>query len=105
MKTGKTWKKAAVARQARTDVELSELAENIQGKEVDIVVKVGAKDRLYGSVTTGDIASRLKGLTGFEVDKKRIDLKKPIHELGSFEVVVKLSSQLTPKITVNVKGE
>jgi large subunit ribosomal protein L9 len=81
------------------------LAESIKGKEVEVSVKAGSKDRIYGSVTSGDIAAALKDLVGFEVDRKRIDLKKPIHELGTFEVTVRLSSQLTPKITVIVTGE
>ena len=105
IKSAEVWKKSATAQQAKTDAELAELAESIKGKEVEVSVKAGSKDRIYGSVTSGDIAAALKDLVGFEVDRKRIDLKKPIHELGTFEVTVRLSSQLTPKITVIVTGE
>jgi large subunit ribosomal protein L9 len=69
------------------------------------VVKAGAKDRLYGSVTSGDIAEALKASTGIQVDRKRIELDRPIHELGSYEVAVRLSPSLVPRIKVIVKGE
>ncbi|MBI2957822.1 MAG: 50S ribosomal protein L9 [Chloroflexi bacterium] len=105
VKQAEQLKKAAETRKARTEADLSGVAEKLNGQQVEIAVKAGVEGgRIYGSVTNEDIAEALKKL-GFEVDKKRIDLEKPIHELGSFPVVVKLSAELAPTITVIVKGE
>lgn len=98
-------RKASAARRAKTDSELTDYAEKINGKQVEITVKAGTDGgRIYGSVTTEDISNALKKM-GLEVDKKRIELDKPIHELGTFPVTVKLSGSITPTITVVVKGE
>ncbi len=97
--------KASAARIARTESGLSDLSARIDGQQVEILVKAGVEGgRIYGSVTSDDIASALKKI-GFEVDKRRIDLEKPIHELGSFPVTIKLGGNLAPSVTVVVKGE
>ncbi|MEW6033532.1 MAG: 50S ribosomal protein L9 [Chloroflexota bacterium] len=105
VKVAEMQKRAAALRQARTEVELAELAANIEGKVVEVVVKAGAKERIYGSVTSRDIAQALAELTGFDIDKKRVEMEKPIHELGTFTATVKLSASLAPKVTINVKRE
>lgn len=105
MKQAEQLRKASDARQARTESELSEVAAKLNGQQVEIQVKAGKEGcRIYGSVTNEDIAEALKK-AGFEVDKKRIDLEKPIHELGTFPVIIKLSATQNPSITVLVKGE
>ena len=106
MRQAEEIKKAAKARTARGEGEMAEMASKLEGQTVEVRVKAGAEgSRIYGSVTTEDIAEALQKKVGFEVDKKRIDLEKPIHELGAFPVTVKLSSSLNPRVTVVVKGE
>lgn len=95
---------ASARRKARSDAELQAQAKAIEGKTLDIKVKAGPKDRIYGAVTAADIAVALKE-AGFDIDKKQVDLEKPIHELGTFTVSVRLTAKLTPKVTVVVKGE
>ncbi|MBI2859114.1 MAG: 50S ribosomal protein L9 [Chloroflexi bacterium] len=105
VKQAEQLRKATAARTARTETELSELSSRLNGQQVEILVKAGAEGgRIYGSVTTEAIAEALKKI-GFEIDKKRIDLERPIHELGSFPVTIKLGGNLTPSVTVVVKGE
>jgi outer membrane biosynthesis protein TonB len=91
--------------QARTDDELAELASQLDGKEVSLKAHAGAKERLYGSITSADIAAELESATGIAVDKRKIELEKPIHKLGSYELTVKLGKDITPKIKVNVIEE
>jgi large subunit ribosomal protein L9 len=91
--------------QARTDGELVELAQQLEGKEVSLKAHAGAKERLYGSITSADIAAELESATGIVVDKRKIELDKPIHQLGSYELTVKLGKDITPKIKVNVIEE
>jgi large subunit ribosomal protein L9 len=98
-------RKAQAIKQAQTEAELIELAKQIEGKEVVIKAKVGAKDRLYGSITNADIASELETTTGVAIDKRKIELDDPIRELGSFDIAIKLGKDLSPKIKVIVSEE
>jgi large subunit ribosomal protein L9 len=91
--------------QAKTDEELAELASQLEGKEVSLKAHAGAKERLYGSITSADIAAELESATGIAVDKRKIELEKPIHQLGSYELTVHLGKDITPKIKVNVIEE
>ncbi len=88
--------------EGKTNEELIELAGQLEGKEVNLKAHAGAKERLYGSITSADIAAELESVTGLVVDKRKIELEKPIHQLGSYELTVKLGKDITPKITVNV---
>ena len=60
--------------EAQTEVELRELAGQLEGIEVIIEAHTGGKDRLYGSITTADIASALEKATGLVVDKRKIEI-------------------------------
>jgi len=91
--------------QARTDQELVELARQLEGKEVSLKAHAGAKERLYGSITSADIAAGLERATGIAVDKRRIELDEPIRHLGSYELTIRLGKDITPKIMVSVIEE
>ncbi|MCF8030403.1 MAG: 50S ribosomal protein L9 [Desulfohalobiaceae bacterium] len=77
------------------------LAEQLQDLEVRIPVRVGEGDKLYGSVTTAMIANALAE-QGFDLDKKKIELDKPIRSLGEFSVPVKVYPEVRPEIKVVV---
>ena len=91
--------------QAQTEAEMTERAHQIEGKEIILKAKTGAKDRLFGSITSADIASELQNATGQVVDKKKIELAEPIRELGSYEVAIKLAKDIAPKIKVIIEKE
>jgi large subunit ribosomal protein L9 len=91
--------------EAHLTAELQELASQLEGKEVSLKAKAGAKDKLYGSITSADIAAELKNAAGLEIDKRKIELEEPIRQLGSYEVTVKLGQDVTPKIRVTVTEE
>lgn len=80
------------------------LGEEIRGAVCTIAGKVSEGDRLYGSVSTRDIAEQLK-TQGFDIDKKMVMLSEPIKALGSYIVPIRLHSEITPEITVNVVAE
>jgi len=92
-------------RQQRTEVEMAELANQIEGKEIIIEAKAGSKDRLFGSITTTDIAAELQKITGQVIDKRKIELSEPIRHLGNYEVTIKLAKNIAPKIRVSVIGK
>lgn len=80
------------------------LAERIQGAVCTIAGKVSEDDRLYGSVTTRDIAEQLKS-QGFEVHRRMVLLSEPIKTLGSYIVPVQLHPDVNPEVTVKVIAE
>ena len=88
--------------QTQTEAELSEMAEHLNGREIILEAKIGAKDRLFGSVTAADIAAELENTTGIAVDKRKIALEEPIRHLGSYELAIKLAADIVPMIRVTV---
>ncbi len=97
--------RAKARQQAETEAELQELAKQIDGKEITLKARAGSKDRLYGSITSADIAAELEKSNGVVVDRRKIDLEEHIHQLGSYEITVRLGRDITPKVKVNVIEE
>ncbi|MFH1382922.1 MAG: 50S ribosomal protein L9 [Chloroflexota bacterium] len=97
--------KRQVRSQAQTEAELMELSQQLEGKEITLQARAGAKEKLYGSVTTADIATELKDKFEFVIDKRKIELTEPIRQVGSYEVAVRLAKDIVPKIKVIVVEE
>jgi len=89
----------------RLTAEMTELASQLEGKEISLQAKAGAKDKLYGSITSADIAAELQSTTGLEIDKRKIELEEPIRQLGSYDIALKLGKDIAPKIKVTVTEE
>ncbi len=70
--------------------EAQKIAQKLKGILLKIQVKAGENGKIFGSITSKEIADNLKSQYKIEVDKKKIDLKEPIKTLGSFSVNVKL---------------
>jgi len=85
--------------------KLVELAQQVEGKEIWFKARIGAGDRLFGSITAADIAEELSQATGFMIDKRKIDIEKPLRKTGSYKVAVKLAGDLNPQITVVIAEE
>lgn len=85
--------------------KLVELAQQIEGREIHLKARLGGGERLFGSITAADVAEELSGAIGSVVDKKKIDIEKPFHQTGSYEVVVKLAGDIKPKITVVIEEQ
>jgi large subunit ribosomal protein L9 len=85
--------------------KLVELAQQIEGKEIRLKARIGAKERLFGSITAADVAEELSRAIGSVIDKKKIDIEKPFRQTGSYEVAVKLASDIKPQITVFIEEE
>ncbi len=80
-----------------------ESARSLEGKAVVIKMKAGEGGKLFGSVSSKEIAAAYKEQHGLEIDKKKIQLSDPIRAFGSFEVPVKLHPQVTGTLKVNVQ--
>ena len=85
--------------------ELAEVADKLDGLEISLQARAGTKERLYGAITAADIASELEKTAELAVDKRKIELEKPIHQLGSYEVAIRLAKDIVPKIKVTVAKE
>ena len=93
------------SRKAKLTAEFNEMADKLEGVEINLKARAGTKDRLYGAITTADIAAELSKTTGLDVDKKRVELDMPIHQLGSYEVAIRLAKDIVPKVKVTVIEE
>lgn len=73
-------------------------------KEIKVVIKTKAGEggRLFGSITSKDIAEALEKQEGIKVDKKKIQINQPIKALGKFDVNIKLYTEVTGILTVEV---
>jgi len=98
-------RRARAKAEAKLETEAFELARQLEGKEVILKAKAGAKDRLYGSITNTDIATELETSAGLVIDKRKIELTEPIRQLGSYGVAIRLAKDVVPKIKVTVVGE
>jgi large subunit ribosomal protein L9 len=85
--------------------KLVELAQQIEGKEICFQARMGAGERLFGSITAADVAEKLSQAIGSVVDKKKIDIEKSLRKTGNHQVAVKLASDLNPQITVVIEEE
>jgi len=85
--------------------KLTELAQQVAGAEVRFKARAGAGDRLFGSVTAADIAEELSRVTGSVIDKKKVDIEKPLRQAGSHEVTIRLAGDIKPQITVVIEEE
>ena len=85
--------------------KLVELAQQIEGREIRFKARMGAGERLFGSITAADVAEELSQAVGSVIDKKKIDIEKSLRKTGSYEVAVKLASDINPQITVVIEEE
>jgi large subunit ribosomal protein L9 len=74
----------------------------LEGKTIEITAKAGAGDRLFGSITSADIATAIHTSLGVTVDKRKVNLHDPIKAVGTFTVPVKLHRDITVELTVSV---
>ena len=94
--------------QHKIDMEKKEAAEyaaKIKGQKVVIKAKAGSNDRLFGSVTAGNVADALDRQFGVKVDKKKISLSSDIKNFGSYNAVIKFYAGISEKIDVEVISE
>lgn len=89
-------------RQARLDGEAEVHKERLDGYTVSFEARVGETGRLYGSVTSRDVAQKLEEVTGIEVDSRAILLAEPIRELGSKTVTIRFTRNVSAEITITV---
>ena len=76
-----------------------EIAKKLEEVSITFAARVGEEGKLFGSVTTGDIADQLAA-QGFTIEKRLVDLHEPIKALGMYKVPVRLHADVKPEIKV-----
>ncbi len=94
----------AEIRRTELNSELKDLAAHINGVTVVFAAKAGETGKLYGSITTQDVATAIQEKTRFEVKKQQIDMQ-PIRNLGEFTAHVRLTMDLVPEVRIIVHRE
>ncbi len=97
-------RKQAEIRRAELNSELKGLAEQIKGITLTFAAKAGETGKLYGSITTQDVATALSEQTRYEIKKQQIDMQ-PIRNLGEFTAHVRLTMDLVPEVKIIVHRE
>lgn len=87
-------------RKEREDADIA--ATRIASTTLTMGVKVGEGGKLYGSITSKDIADAL-ARRGIEVDRHKVDLDEPLKTLGTYKVAIKVLTGLTPEVTIVVE--
>ncbi len=96
-------KKAALARMAKLKQESEGIAAAMSAITIEISKPAGEGDRLYGAVTSRDVADALKA-KGYDVDRKKLTLPDSIKQVGEYEVTAKLGAAVTAKVKLVVKA-
>jgi len=94
---------AEIRRTALND-ELKGLADEIRAVVLEFTVKAGETGKLYGSITTQDVATALQEKVRFEVKRQQVDMQ-PIRELGEYPAHIRLTVDLIPDIKIIVRRE
>lgn len=102
----RTQRIAAEQRRVEKLVEQNkQLTERLSQVTLTFKARVGGQGRLYGSITSQDVAAALRDVEKITIDRRSIDMSDPIRTPGTFIVPVRVASGLESKLTINVIGE
>ena len=97
-------KKQRVAKEKELVSTARKLADELEGRELGIEVKAGSNGKIFGSITTMQIAVKLADM-GYEIDRKSIELKEEIKQLGSYTAMLNLYKSVNAQINLEVIQE
>ncbi len=95
-------KRARAAREIRSLDDAREAASRLSGLSVRLQTRAGQGGRLFGSVSTADIAAAVKSAGGPELDRRKIEVRNPIKTIGSHQVSVRLHPEVTAVLDIEV---
>jgi large subunit ribosomal protein L9 len=93
-------REATAKREAKERDEARELAELIDNKTVVVRLKVGSEDKVFGAITNDDVATALRLQHQVDVDRRKIDIKDPLKQLGEHQVPLRLHREVTANINL-----
>jgi large subunit ribosomal protein L9 len=92
------------ARERRDREAAQALAAQFEGRTVTLKARAGGEGRLFGSITSVDIAEAVLKQTGAEIDRRKIDLPEPLKELGGADLPVRLHADVVATLHVEVEA-
>jgi large subunit ribosomal protein L9 len=92
------------ARDAREREAAQALAAQFEGRTITIKARAGAEGRLFGSVTSVDVADAVHKQTGAEIDRRKLNLDEPLKELGGVDLQVRLHPDVVANLHVEVEA-
>jgi large subunit ribosomal protein L9 len=98
-------KKLTAQKELREKEEAKELADRLNGLELNFKVKTGEGGRLFGSITGKDLTDQIYQKTKIELDKRKLEIEDAIKNLGKHQVKVHLYKGITAEVNVNVVAE
>ncbi len=104
MKTAEKIRAQAEVQRAALNSELKDLADHVNGILLTFDAKAGETGKLYGSITTQDVATAIQEQTRYEVKRQQVDMQ-PIREVGEFKAHLRLTIDLVPEIKIVVRRE
>jgi large subunit ribosomal protein L9 len=93
-------REATAKREAKEREDAQELADTIDNKTVVVRLKVGSEDKVFGAITNEDIATALRLQHQVDVDRRKIEVKDPIKQLGEHQVPLRLHRDVTAHINL-----
>jgi len=97
-------KRARSAREIRSAEDAKATAERLSGLRVRLQTRAGSGGRLFGSISTSDIAAAVKAAGGPELDRRKIEIGNPIKTVGAHQVAVRLHPEVSTTLEVEVVG-
>jgi large subunit ribosomal protein L9 len=97
-------KRGRAAREIRGLDDAKEAAARLAGLKVRMQTRAGTGGRLFGSISTADIAAAVKKAGGPDLDRRKIEVQNPIKTIGSHQVAVRLHPEVSAKVDIEVVG-
>lgn len=104
MKQAEAWRRRAEARRAELRAEHDYLSERIRAVKLSFTARAGDSGKLYGSITTAQIADKLNETLGTTIDRRKVG-SEPLRQLGEYHIPVRLSGDHHPEFLVVVEQE
>jgi large subunit ribosomal protein L9 len=96
---------AVAARRASEEEDASRtLKVRLEESPIVLQAKAGSTGRLYGSITTADIVTAVKGQLGVDLDRRDVEITEPVRQLGTYQVAARLHKSVTANVTIEVRA-
>jgi large subunit ribosomal protein L9 len=81
-----------------------DLKQRLESQPIVVQAKAGSQGRLYGSVTTADVASAIQKQVGTTLDRRNLEITEPVRQVGSYQVAARLHRTVTANVTIEVRA-
>jgi large subunit ribosomal protein L9 len=98
-------RKARESREIQTLDEAQRIRQSLESKPVRLPVRAGTSGRLFGAITTADVAQAVVAAGGPQIDRRKVELTQPIKTLGDYIALVRLHADVSAKVTLKVVAE